>query len=64
MTTTPSTSRIWAMSIMALLVVGMVFTGWSGRAAGASQLPENYPDQPIEFVVQYALAAVPTTLPA
>src|ERR687897_987645 len=54
MTTTPSTSRIWAMIIMVLLVVGMVFTGWSDRAAGASQLPENYPDQPIEFVVQYA----------
>ena len=54
MTTTPSKSRIWSMAIMALLVVGMVFTGWTGRASGAAQLPENYPDQPIEFVVQYA----------
>ncbi|MDF2761242.1 MAG: hypothetical protein K0S99_3877, partial [Thermomicrobiales bacterium] len=54
MATTPSKSRIWATSLMALLVVGMVFTGWSGRASGAIQLPENYPDQPIEFVIQYA----------
>ena len=54
MTTTPSTFRNWAMSLVALLVVGMAFTAWSGHAAGASQIPENYPDQPIEFVVQYA----------
>ncbi|HEX2281393.1 MAG TPA: tripartite tricarboxylate transporter substrate binding protein [Thermomicrobiales bacterium] len=54
MATTPSKSRIWATSILALLVVGMVFTGRSGTASGAMQLPENYPDQPIEFVVQYA----------
>ncbi len=54
MTTIPSTSRIWTMSIVALLVVGMAVTGWSGRAAGAAQIPDNYPDQPIEFVVQYA----------
>jgi len=54
MTTTPSKSRIWSMSIMALLVVGMMFPGWSGRAFGAAQLPDNYPDQPIEFIVQYA----------
>jgi putative tricarboxylic transport membrane protein len=54
MTTTPSTARIWAMSIVALLVVGMAFTGWSGSATGAAQIPDNYPDQPLEFVVQYA----------
>ena len=54
MTTTPSKSRIWSMSKMAMLAVGMVFTGWGGHASGAAQLPENYPDQPIEFVVQYA----------
>jgi putative tricarboxylic transport membrane protein len=54
MKTTPSAVRIWLMSLAALLAVGMAFTGWSGSAAGAWQLPENYPDQPIEFVVQYA----------
>ena len=54
MTTTPSMSRIWSMSIVALLVVAMAFTGWSGRAAGAVQIADNYPDKPIEFVVQYA----------
>jgi putative tricarboxylic transport membrane protein len=54
MATTPSKSRIWATSLMAVLVVGMVFTGWTGSASGAVQIPENYPDQPIEFVVQFA----------
>ena len=39
MPTTPSKSRIWATSLMALLVVGMVFTGWSGRASGAVAAP-------------------------
>ena len=54
MTTTPSAIRTLAMSLIALLSVGMLFTSWSGSAASAWQIPENYPDQPIEFVVQYA----------
>ena len=64
MATTPSKSRIWATSVLALLVVGMVFTGWSGSASGAAQLPENYPDKPIEFVSSMPPAVVPTILPA
>ena len=54
MTTTPSAVRIRALSLAALLAVGMAFAGWSGSAIGAAQIPENYPDRPIEFVVQYA----------
>jgi putative tricarboxylic transport membrane protein len=54
MTTKPSVLRTWVMTLVALLTVGMAFTGWSGSAAGAWQMPDNYPDQPIEFVVQYA----------
>ena len=54
MRATPSAFRIWSISLAALLVVGMAFTGWSSTAAGAWQIPENYPDKPIEFVVQFA----------
>lgn len=54
MSATPSAFRNWSTALVALLVVGMAFTGWSGSASGASQIPDNYPDQPIEFLVQYA----------
>ena len=54
MRATPSAFRIWSISLAALLVVGMAFAGWSSAAAGAWQIPENYPDKPIEFVVQFA----------
>jgi putative tricarboxylic transport membrane protein len=42
------------LSLVAMIAVGMAFAGWSGSAFGAAQIPENYPDQPIEFIVQYA----------
>lgn len=53
MKTTPSAYRRF-MALIALLVVGIAFPAWSSSAAGAWQIPEGYPDQPIEFVVQYA----------
>ena len=52
--TTPSAVRIRVLSLVAIIAVGMAFAGWSGSAFGAAQISENYPDQPIEFVVQYA----------
>jgi putative tricarboxylic transport membrane protein len=36
------------------LVAALAILGLGGGAASAWQLPDNYPDQPIEFVVQYA----------
>jgi putative tricarboxylic transport membrane protein len=54
MTTTPSAVRIRVMSLVAMLAVGTAFAGWSGSAFGAAQISENYPDQPIEFIIQYA----------
>jgi putative tricarboxylic transport membrane protein len=54
MQTTPSAFRIWVISLVGVLVVGMAFAGRAGTAAGAWQIAENYPDQPIEFIVQYA----------
>ena len=54
MRTTPSAIRIPVMALATVFVVGMAFAGWSGSAFGAAQISENYPDQPIEFVIQYA----------
>ncbi len=51
---TPSAQRIRPIILTAALLVGMALAGWSGGTAGAFQVPEGYPDQPIEFVVQYA----------
>ena len=54
MTTTPSAVRIRAIALAAVIAIGVAFAGWSGSAFGAAQIPDDYPDQPIEFVVQYA----------
>lgn len=51
---TPSARRFRSIILTAALLVGMALAGWSGGNAGAFQVPEGYPDQPIEFVVQYA----------
>ena len=54
MRTTPSALRKWAIPLILVIVAGMAFAGWGANTARAWQLPENYPDQSIEFVVQYA----------
>ena len=54
MRTTPSALHKWAIPLILVIVAGMAFAGWGANTARAWQLPENYPDQSIEFVVQYA----------
>lgn len=50
---TPSAIRYRSIVFAAFLIAGMSIAGWGGIAR-AWQIPDNYPDQPIEFIVQYA----------
>lgn len=50
---TPSAHRFRSFVVAAFVVMGLALAGW-GNIARALQIPDNYPDQPIEFVVQYA----------
>jgi len=50
----PVTFRGWRGVLVGVLVLATVMVGWRGSVAGAVQIPDNYPDQTVEFVVQYA----------
>ncbi|MBA3643802.1 MAG: tripartite tricarboxylate transporter substrate binding protein [Chloroflexia bacterium] len=54
MKSSPVTFRGWSGVLVGLLVLATVSVGWRGSAASAAQIPDNYPDKTIEFVVQFA----------
>ncbi len=54
MMTTPTSKRTWSFSLLVPAILGLVFTGWGAGPAVAQGIPDDYPDQAIEFVVPYA----------